>query len=369
MNVRPVESKADMERFIRFPMKLHRDNPNFVPHLLMERRDFFNPKKNPFFEHAKVTYFLCEEDRKIVGRVAAIVNHAHNEFHGDKVGFFGFFDCEDNRGAAHSLLSTAADWLKKQGMDAMRGPANFSTNDECGLLVEGTDQPPVFMMTWNPAYYEGLVESFGLKKVMDLYAYYADMTDLPMEKLTKQADIILKKAGVTVRKASLKHLEREIADAFQIYNKAWEKNWGFIPMTEAEFTHAAKDMKMILDEDYLFFAEKDGKAVGFSLTLPDLNRILIKMNGRLFPTGIFKLLFGKKHIDTVRVITMGLLPEYRRQGIDLLLYFRTIEEAFRKGVKGGEMSWILENNLVMNHIAEKVGGRRYKTYRFYEKPL
>ncbi len=369
MKVRPVVTKADMERFIRLPMKLHSKNPNFVPHLLMERRDFFNPKKNPFFEHAKVAYFLCEDGRKLMGRVAAIINQAHNEFHGDNIGFFGFFDCVDNRDVAHALLSTAENWLKEQGMGAMRGPANFSTNDECGLLVEGVDQPPVVMMTWNPAYYEELISSFGLEKVMDLYAYYGDMKKLPMDKLTRQADMILKRSGVTVRKASLKNLEREIADAFQIYNKAWEKNWGFIPMTEAEFTHTAKDLKMILDEDYLFFAEKEGKAVGFSLTLPDLNRILIKMKGRLFPTGIFRLLFGLKHIDTVRVITMGVLPEYRRQGIDLLLYFRTIQEAFRKGVIGGEMSWILEDNLVMNHIAEKVGGYRYKTYRFYEKPL
>ena len=369
MAVREVTTAKDLKRFIRFPMTLHRGDPNFVPHLLLERRDFFNPKKNPFFEHAEVCHFLYEDESAIKGRISAIVNHAHNEFHQDRAGFFGFFDCVNDQDVATALLSRAEEWLRDRGMEAMRGPANFSTNDECGMLVEGFDSPPVFMMTWNPPYYIDLVEAFGLEKVMDLYAYFSLVADLPVTELERRIDIVMKRGGVTVRKASLKHLEEEIAAAFKIYNKAWEKNWGFIPMTEAEFTHAAKDMKMILDEDLLFFAEVDGKPIGFSLTLPDLNVVLGKMNGRLFPTGIFKLLFGRKKIDTVRVITMGVLPEYRKQGIDALLYFRTIQEAQKKGIRGGEMSWILEDNVPMNRIAEKLGSTRYKTYRFYEKPL
>jgi len=369
MAVREVRSRKEMDAFIRFPLRLFRDEPNFVPHLLIERKDFFNPSKNPFFQHADVTYFLAWDQGRVTGRVAAIINHAHNEFHQDRVGFFGFFDAIDDAATAHALLDAAADVLRKAGCDTMRGPANFSTNDECGMLVDGFDSPPVIMMTWNPPYYLNLVESYGMKKAMDLYAYYVRKDEVPLEKLTKACQLIERKTGAVIRKARLKELQREVAVAFEIYNRAWARNWGFIPMTKEEFTHLANDLELILDEDFLYFAEVDGKAVGFILALPDLNQVLIKTRGRLFPTGIIHLLFGRRKIDTLRVITMGIVPEYQKRGLDVLLYTATIRAAMNKRYVAGELSWVLENNAVMNHIAEKLGSRRYKTYRFYEKSL
>lgn len=369
MMVRAVQSHVDREAFIRLPMKLYAHSHQYVPHLLMERRDFIDPKKNPFFDHADVQLFLAEEKGTVVGRVAAIINHAHNEFHDEKTGFFGMLDTVNDRQLVAELLDTCARWLSERGMERMRGPANFSTNDECGLLVDGFEGPPVFMMTWNPSYLAEHVASTELEPVMDLYAWHISKEDLPLEPLIKKAEAIRRRTPVTVRKARLKKLEQEVELAFGIYNRAWEKNWGFVPMTQAEFMHAAKDLKWVLDEDLLYFAELDGDAVGFSLALPDFNQVLKRVNGKLFPFGWWKLLRGKKQIDTIRVITMGVLPEYRSRGIDVLLYFKTIEEGIAKGYRHAELSWVLENNDVMNHIAARLGARRYRTYRFYERPV
>ncbi len=369
MTVRTVEDGKDRNTFVRLPMKLYADQPHYVPHLLMERKDFLNPKKNPFFDHAEVQLFLAEKNGSVAGRVAAIVNHAHNEFHDEKTGFFGMLDTINDESVVSELLDAAAHWLKERGMRTMRGPANFSTNDECAMLVDGFDGPPVIMMTWNPEWLPAHVESAGLKKVMDLYAWHISKQDLPLEPLQQKAAALRRRTPVTVRKAHLKDLEHEVKLAFGIYNRAWEKNWGFIPMTEAEFHHAAQDLKWVLDEDLLYFAEMDGEAVGFSLALPDFNQALKQVNGRLLPFGWWKLLRQKRHIDTIRVITMGVLPEYRTRGIDVLLYFKTIEEAIAKGYQHAELSWVLENNDVMNHIAERLGARRYRTYRLYERPV
>jgi len=327
-----------------------------------------NPKQNPYFEHSEAAYFLAEDNGKIAGRIAATVNHNHNNFHEENIGFFGFFECMDNQAAADALFDKAAEYLRGKKVDAIRGPANLTSNDDWGLLVDPIDSPPMVMMTYNPRYYIGLIENYGFKKTMDLYAYWG-ATSKMTEKMMRVAEKIKKRSKINFRKVDMKIYWEEVDRIHGVYNSAWSRNWGFVPMTKHEFTHMAKDMKMIIDPDFVYIAEDGDKPVGFCLTLPDINQVLIKVNGRLFPFGMIKLLSAKKKIDRVRVITMGLIPEYQKRGLDTVFYYMSVLTAREKGLAGGEFSWILEINDLMNSAAAALGAYVYKTYRLYDYEL
>lgn len=373
--IKKVEDEQDLMEFIKFPWRVYRDDPYWVPPLISERKDFLDPQKNPFFEHSEVELFLAQRNGETIGTVAAIINDNHNAFHEEKAGFFGLFEVIEDYAVADGLLTTARDWVKAKGMDVIRGPMNMSINDECGLLVDGFDSSPVVMMTYNPRYYVNLIERFGFVKAKDLYAYIVstDIFNSKIEnipsKFLRVAEIAQKRAGVRVRKINMKDFDAEVEKAKVVYNSAWEKNWGAVPMTDAEFDHLAHGLKQFLDPDLLLLAEVDDRPVGIFVGLPDVNQPLLHVNGRLFPFGWIKYLWYRRKIDILRGLIMGVIAEYRERGVDALMYVEAAKEAFRKGYKRCEMSWILEDNVMMNRIIQRIGGEVYKTYRIYEMDL
>jgi len=373
VKVRQVESESDKMRFIKLPWKIYEKDKYWVPPLLFDVRNNLNPRKNPFFKHAEVELYLAEKDGEIAGRIAVIKNDNHNKFHKDKTGFFGFFETIDDEEVSNQLLDTACKWCRDKGFDTIMGPVNPSINDECGLLVDGFDSSPVMLMTYNPKYYIDRIEKFGFEKAKDLYAYYISAevikNNAVMSKLERMANIIKTRQNITTRKLDLKDLTNEVRKIEEIYNDAWEYNWGFLPMTSDEFDYVAKNLKAIVDPDFVIFAEQNGVPAGFSLSMPDINQVLKNLNGRLFPFGIFKFISGKKKIDLVRIIIMGVKKALQKRGIDSVFYLETIKEGVRKGYKGGEISWVLEDNMPMRQTAENLGAYIYKTYRIYSKPL
>jgi len=355
--------------FLRFPYRFYKNNPNWVPPLLMDQKVLLNPAKHPFYQHAESRFFLALLDGKPAGRIAAILDHKHNEVHAEKTGFFGFFECIDDRSVSAALFDSARAWLKERGMSRFRGPVNPSQNEDCGLLLDDFDSPPVIMMTYNPPYYRNLIEAYGFQKAMDLYAYYLDGRKGMPEKLVHVAEGLQKRSHVVIRPADIKHFDEECKKIWTVYNRAWEKNWGFVPMTEAEFAHLAKNLRQAVVPELTLVAEVGIQPIGFSLALPDLNQALIRINGHLFPFGLLKLLWHTKVrncINQVRIITMGVIEEYRNRGIDAAFYYHTWKNANRLGYYQGEMSWILENNTMMNRSAETLGAKIYRTYRMFE---
>jgi GNAT superfamily N-acetyltransferase len=373
VKVRKVGNEQDRMKFIKLPWELYKDDPNWVAPLIFDVRKNLDPKKNPFFKHAEVDLFLAEKDGKLVGRIAAIKNDNHNKFHKDNAGFFGFFESIDDEEVSDLLLDTACQWCKEKGFDEILGPVNPSTNDECGLLVDGFDSSPVFLMTYNPKHYIAKIENFGFEKAKDLYAY-----DIPkevindekvMNKLNRMSELIKKRYNVTTHFIDMKNLSSEVRKIEEIYNSAWETNWGFVPLTTEEFDYMAESLKMVVDPDLVMFAEVDGKPAGFTLSLPDFNQVLKKMNGRLLPFGLFTILLNKKKINNLRVIIMGVKPEFQKKGIDSVFYLETIKNGNKNGYRGAEISWVLEDNMPMRMTAEKLGAKIYKTYRIYRKAL
>lgn len=365
--IKEATARKDLHQFIRFPYELYKNDANWVSPLIIEREEFFNPRKNPFYEHSEIKLFLALDPyNKPIGRISAHLNFNHNNFYSDKTGFFGFFECIENYDVAESLFTAAAAWLKSKGMETMRGPMNFSTNEECGLLIKGFDSPPVLMMTYNPSYYIDFFERFGLIKTMDLIAYFFPFKEVPPY-IVKAAERILKRNNnIVIRTINMKKFWDEVEIFKKIYNSAWESNWGFVPLTDKEIIKMAKDFKMIMDSNLIMIAEVDGKPAGFSLILPDYNMVLKKMNGRLFPFGIFKLLLGRKKIDAGRVVTMGVVREYRNLGIDILFYYYSFTNGIKRGYNKAEFSWILEDNIMVNRILLRMGADPYKTYRIYD---
>ena len=372
--IEPVSLAGDPRTrdFLQFPEALYRQSPHWVCPLRIERRDFFDPKKNPFFANADVQLFLAKRDGRTVGRISAHVYHPHNVTHNEKTGFFGFFECENDYEIAGVLWDAARDWLKSRGMERMRGPANFTTNHEIGFLVEGFDSPPVVMMTYTMPYYLAFAERYGLTKAMDVYAYHGYSATGFDPRAERLIDRIKSRASATVRTIDMSHFAAEVATVKKIYNAAWSPNWGFVPMDDAEIDHMAKDLKQIIDPRIVLFVEVDGRPVGFSLALPDINQALIRLRGQLFPFGLIKLLWllkVKKVCTRARIMVMGILPEYQKRGIDTILNFETYRRAREAGYAEGEMSWVLETNEQMIAVAENLGYTRYKTYRMYEVPL
>jgi GNAT superfamily N-acetyltransferase len=332
-------------------------------------------KKNPFFEHAEADYFLAEKNGEVVGRIAAIKNQLHNETHGDKVGFFGFFECGYDQIVANALFATATEWVRARGCDTLRGPASFSVNDECGLLVDGFDTPPTLMMPHNPPYYARLLDGAGFKKAKDLLVYRggyeAEYVPVP-ERLARGTELIQKRQGITIRPFNMADFENEVGRIKAIYNQAWEKNWGFIPMTEHEIDHLAEQFKPVVVPDLVPFAEKDGQVVGFGLVLPDLNEVFRRhRSGRLTPVLLADLLLALKleRIRRCRILLLGILPEWRGKGIDAMLYHWIWTTSPKHGITWGEAGWILEDNPAMNAGLEKMEFTVYKTYRLYDRPV
>jgi len=374
LRIEQVTDKKGLLEFVTFPFKLYRGDPNWVPPLIEERRDFFDTKKNPFYEHARYQLFLARRGGELVGTIGAVVDDNHNRVHNERRGAFGFFESIDDQVVADALLDVAEDWARDQGMTIMRGPYNFSANDELGTLIDGFDEPPMVMMTYNPRYYPRLIEGHGYTKAMDLLAYIVDiekgMQTAP-EKVFRVAKKAAQRKGIHVRKVDMRHFDRDVALIEQVYNRAWEINWGFVPMTDAEIKHLAASLKMVVDPNLIFIAETDdGQPVGVSMSLPDLHQALKwSGGGHMWPFGLVKFLWYKRKINQVRLLVMGMVKEYRGLGADAIFYLETAREALKRGYTRLEGSWILENNTMMNQILERLGMERYKTYRIYEKTL
>ncbi|PKV75975.1 hypothetical protein [Pontibacter ramchanderi] len=370
--VLPVETKQQLKAFIDFPHALYQDDPHYVPELYMAQEDLLTPGKHPFHEHSEVQLYLAYRGKELVGRIAAILNNNHNAFNHSRDGFFGFFDCVNDGEVAGLLIREAQQWLLSKQLTTMIGPVNFSTNETCGLLVEGFDSSPVAMMPYNYSYYRELLEKLGFQKKVDLLAYqflaagYNDKAARMSAMLRER----LEQKGIIIRPIDLKRYRQEAESLREIYNGAWDKNLGFVPMTPKEFDYMAKDLKLIVDPDFCLIAEHNGKVVGFSLAIPDINQILKKIKkGRLFPTGIFKLLLLRKKISAVRIIALGVIEGYRKMGIEACFYGAAMQKHREKNMKSAEASWILENNLLMNQGLLKMGARPYKKYRIYEKAI
>ena len=378
LNIISVQTDEERRAFISFPWKVYEGNPYWVPPIFSERIHFLT--KHPFLEHADVEFFLAKRDEEVVGTIAAFINHRHNDFQSEHIGFFGFFEVLDDVEAAEMLLRTAEDWVRVRGYEAIRGPAQYSTNEECGLLVEGFDDPPRILMTYNPKRYIGYLESRGYQKAMDLHAYALD-TDIYSggskfpAKLIRVVEKIKEKGDIVVRKVDMKHFDQEVEKVKGIYNESWARNWGFIPMTDAEFDQMGEELRQILDPDLALLAEIDGNPIGVSITLPDLNQPLRYAYPKpMKPEWLTMAQLAwhwkvKKRVTWARVLILGVLPEYRARGVDALFYYESAIECLKKGIPHAEMSWILENNDAISRPIRVMGGEVYKTYRFYDKKL
>jgi GNAT superfamily N-acetyltransferase len=372
IEVRPVASKRELKAFIRLPWRLYRNEPNWVPPLLMDLRKRLDRERNPFFEHAEAEYFLAWRDGRPVGRITAQVDRNLNDFQDNAWGLFGFFECEDDPEAAGALLDAAAAWLRERGRDRMVGPMDFTTNDECGLLVEGHDRSPIILTPWQHPYYQGLLEGAGLTKAMDTFMWQlnVDQRERVHPAIWEMAEKVQSEHGIVVRPMRKRDLQAEVGRFLEVYNAAWERNWGFVPLTEEEVRHYAKDLKPVLDENWAMIAEaRDGTVVGAALTLPDYNQVLARLDGRLLPFGWAKALYWRRKIDRVRVFALGVKREYQHTGVAARMYELHFDSAERTPQTGGETGWILETNTAMNRAMEGMGGKITRRYRFYEKPL
>ncbi len=372
--VKPVCSKRDLKRFIRFPWKIYRNDPAWVPPLLMEEKKRLDRNKHPFFEHAEAELFLAYRNGELVGRVSAQIDHLHNETHKEKTGFFGFFECIDDAQVAETLLDQAAAWLQERGMSQIRGPFSFSINEEAGLLVDGHEHPPSVLMGHHRPYYETLLKDWGLNKLMDLYCWsYDSAQPIPAEVL-EIAEEVRKYPGLTIREVNRKTLNEDVKIIFDVFNSAWRHNWGFVPLTQAELDQVTKDFKMILEPKLALIAEVNGEPAAIALALPNINDAIKDLNGRLFPTGAFKLLYRLKRnkIKSARLILLGIKKEFRGDilgGLSILLYSEMHRRSQVLGHWGGELSWTLEDNQKINVGIQMMGGECYKTYRIFEKAL
>jgi hypothetical protein len=362
-----VSTKKDLDDFICFPDKLYSQDKFYVRQLTRDIRKHFS-SRNPFFMHADVRYFLAKQEGNILGRIASILNRRHIEFHQENTGFFGFFESVDRSEVSSALLHAVSETLQREGMDSIRGPMNFSTNEECGLLVDGFHMSPLLMTPYNHSYYAKLLEQAGMHKAKDLYAYILDIPhDLP-EKIHRIANIAVKK-GIYVRPLNKKTFEQDMMIFKDVYNSAWSENWGFIPLTDDDLRYLGHNLKPVVVPEMTMIAEKDGRPIGFMGLLPDFNFVLKHMHGRINPLTILKAFFYSRKIKDLRLLLLGIKSEYRNRGVDALLF----REGF-KGVKKGkykrvEFSWILEDNISVQRLVEMIGGKLYKKFRIYEKKL
>ncbi len=372
MSIRPVAGRGELREFVLLPFRLYQGVEQWVPPLISERKRHLDRRHNPFFDHAEAEYFLARRGDRVVGRISAQVDRRFNQIQRNDWGMFGFFECEDDAAIAEALLEAARGWLRERGRDHMIGPLDFSTNHECGLLVDGYELRPQILENWHHPYYRDLLEGAGLTKAMDLYKWSLHVSgrDNVLPVIFELADKLEPEHGIRIRGMQRRNMTAEISRFMEIYNAAWERNWGFVPLTEAEIEHYASELKPILDENWAMVAEtKEGETVGVALTLPDYNQVLKQLGGRLLPFGWLKALRLKSKIDTVRVFALGVKPEYQHTGVAAALYARHFDMAAATPQKGGEMGWILEVNKPMNKAMEGMGGEIVKRYRIFEQDL
>ena len=375
LSVRPVVSKGDLKRFIELPYRLRRDDPQWVPPLRFERRQFLDRRRNPWFEHAEAELFLCTRpDGQVVGRISAHIDSRWDEYRGGNDGMFGFVELEDDPLVAEALLGAASRWLGERGRARMLGPMDFTLNDECGLLIEGYEEPSMILEPWHPPYYRELLEGAGLSKQVDLLMWELWLGSLKRgdalhELIHDAAEKSRSEHRVHLRSMRRGDMEAEVFRFMDVYNAAWGSNWGFVPITEAEVRFQAKNLKPVLSEDWAMIAERDGEVIGAALTLPDINQVLRRMNGRLLPLGWWHFLTGRRRIDRVRVFALGVKPEWQHTGTAAAMFVRHVETAARTPQKGGHMGWILETNDPMNRAMEGMGGKVVQRYRIYERAL
>ena len=373
LEVQPVRSGRDRREFIELPYRLHATSPHWTPPLRIERRLFLSPRFNAFFKHGEAQLFLARRDGRVVGRISAHIDHAYNAFHGSRWGMWGFFECEDDQEAADGLLAAAEAWHRERERDRMVGPMDFVMNDESGIVIEGGDLDAMIRQPWQPPYYRTLCETAGLEKAMDILMWKLHISDrksiLPV--ITELAEQCEPEHGIRLRHMTRRRLRKDMDVFAEIYNKAWARNWGFVPYDKADLDAYAQELQLVFDPKWFMVAEKidTGEAVGLAITVPDINQVLRKMNGRILPFGWWHFLRRRKIIDRCRVGFLGVKPEYQHTGVAALLYIEHFDMAEIGPVVGGEMGWILETNIAMNRGMEAMGGQVVKRYRMYERRL
>jgi GNAT superfamily N-acetyltransferase len=374
VTIQPVETKTGLKHFIRFPWKIYRGKKsryeNWVPPLLMGEKELFDTEENPFYRHAEIENYLAYRDGREVGRISAIVDWNYVEFHNEKAGFFGFFECEEDPETARALFEAAEKWVRDKGMERIIGPMNPSTNHILGVLIDSFDEPPMVQMNYNPPYYPDLIESCGYSTERDLYCYRLLRGKVEIsDKIRRVTELSKKRNNLTIRPIDMKRLDEEVEIIRELYNSAWDRNWGFVPWTREEFDQMAEELKLIARPELVLMIFAEEELVGLSIPLPNINEILIKMNGRLFPFGVFRLLFGKNRTRMIRVAIMGVRPDYRNKGLDAVFALETYERGKALGYEGADLSWILEDNYPLRNMLEAWGTERYRTYRVYGKKL
>ena len=369
VDVKPIRTPSDLKAFIELPWQIYRKNAQWVPQLRSQLKERLNRSTSPVFDYAEAEFFLARQNGIVVGRIAAIKNENHIIFHDERAGFFGFFECIQDQRVADALFTNATDWLKSRYLNVMRGPTSYSTNSECGMLIDGFDFSPAIMMSYNLPYYADLVEGFGFNKAKDLLAYEVTDEAFAPERLGKIAERIKKRRNVVVRPIRKKQIDQEIEHIREIYNSAWQRNWGFVPMTDREIDYIADELIQIVDPDIVLFAEVENEPIAFILALPDFNQALRHANGRLFPSGLVKIIWHARKIKDARMVAFGVKESHRQQGIDALLYYEAFQACVKKGYRRAELSWILEDNRLMNRTLEAMGAKIYKRYRLYDYPL
>jgi GNAT superfamily N-acetyltransferase len=369
ITIQEVKTKKDLKAFLRFPWEIYQGDPYWVPPLLKEQAFHFSPK-NPFLNHAQIIPYVAVRDDSIVGRIAAIIDQHYIDVHHQKTGFFGFFESINDITVTRVLLDQVKSYLRAKKLKRMMGPANPSINNECALLIEGFDSSPLIMMSYNPPYYRELLEECGLQKAKDFFADFMTNDGTIPDRIVRISGRVLKRVpGLTVRPIELKKINEEVMKVKDVYNGAWQDNWDFVPLTDEELDYMVKKMKPLVVPDLGLFAEIGGETAGFALALPDYNFILKRLNGKLGPVGLLKFLYYKQKIKALRVWMLGVKAEYRKRGIETLLYLEIFRRGQALGYEWGEMSMILEDNHLMQKGIEALGGKKYKTYRIYQSPL
>ena len=368
LQVRPVETQAEQKRFIRLPWRTYANDPCWMPPLVMAQEELLGFQPHPFYEKSRSQSFLASRGGTDVGRITAIVNAGHIERYREQRGFFGFFECDDDPAAARALFGAARDWLHAQGMTCIRGPANPSLNYECGLLIEGLDTPPFFMMTHNRPYYAGLVEDNGFHKVEDLFAFFGHMSMLESidQKLGVMVEGVKERFGVTVRPLDRRRFAEEVRMFLNIYNSSLTGTWGFVPLTAGEVDHMAASLKHLIVPELALVAEVEGKPIGTVFCLLDYNPRIKAINGRLFPFGFLKLLWNKRGIKRMRAISTNVIPEYQAWGVGLVLHAALVPRLYEWGMDEVEFSWVLESNHLSRRTLERGGALVTKKYRLYQ---
>jgi GNAT superfamily N-acetyltransferase len=368
LEVVPIEGPRDLGRFIRFAYSHYKNDPRWVAPLPSDERVRLTPGKNPFFEHGEAAYFMAVDNGRDVGRIAVSFDRNFNSFQNDQQAGFGFFEASSSE-AASALLKAVEPWARSKGARVLRGPMSFTSNDEYGLLIDGFDRRPSILMTYNRPEYGGWIEGAGYKKAKDLFEFQCPVPETLPPAYARIARSLRSRNGIHVRPINMKRFKEELGKIKEIYNSAWEKNWGFVPMTDAEIDHMASQLKPAVVPDLVRFAEVDGKTVAVALAIPDVNIALAKVNGKLFPFGIFKLLWTLPRIREYRLMALGITPEWRRKGIAPLLCAELVQASYARGFRNCEIGWTLEDNDPVNDLAVQMGGVKSGTWRIYERPL